>query len=79
MASKPHLLKVSDEEIDHKHLWYQVEHLHKDVDELKEAVKDNRSFFQERLDRLDNRIWWVLGISMSTMVTVLIAVFTGVA
>lgn len=68
-----------DDQIDHKHLWYQVEHLHEDVDELKTAVKENRTFFQERLDRLDNRIWWVLGISMSTMVTVLIAVFTGAA
>lgn len=79
MASKPHLLKTPEEEIDHKHLWYQVQHLHEDVDELKDAVKENRTFFQERLDKLDNRIWWVLGISMSTMVTVLIAVFTGVS
>lgn len=74
--SRPQLLKVEpQQDIDHKHLWYQIEHLHEDVDELKAAVKENRNFFQERLDRLDNRIWWVLGLSVSTMITVLIAVF----
>lgn len=74
--SRPQLLKVEpQQDIDHKHLWYQIEHLHDDVDELKDAVKENRNFFQERLDRLDNRIWWVLGLSVSTMITVLIAVF----
>lgn len=74
--SRPHLVKdLPQQDIDHKHLWFQIEHLHEDVDELKDAVKENRTFFQERLDRLDNRIWWVLGLSVSTMITVLLSVY----
>jgi|DEB0MinimDraft_6_1074348.scaffolds.fasta_scaffold29534_5 hypothetical protein len=61
-----------------KDLHYEIEqiknnhlaHMAEDIDDLKEAVKDNRSFFQDRLDRLDNRIWWVLGLSVTTMITV---------
>jgi len=40
-----------------------------DIDELKEDVKDNRRFFTERLDRLDNRIYWTLGIVVTTLLT----------
>ena len=44
-------------------------HIMEDIDELKEDVKDNRRFFTERLDRLDNRIYWTLGIVVTTLLT----------
>ena len=53
-------------------------HMADDIDELKEAVKDNRQFFIERLDRLDNRIWLILGATFSTLVTILGAIFGGI-
>ena len=31
-------------------------HMADDIDELKQAVKENRTFFQDRLDRMDNRM-----------------------
>ena len=47
-------------------------HMAQDIDELKEDIKDNRKFFTERMDRLDNRIWWVLGLTVTTLVSILI-------
>jgi len=42
-----------------------------DIDDLKESVKENRLFFTERLDRLDNRIFWILGLTISTLVAII--------
>jgi hypothetical protein len=54
-------------------------HIAEDIDELQEAVKENRSFFQERLDRLDNRIWWIMGLTVTTLISIVVAHFGGVA
>ena len=51
-------------------------HMAEDIDELKDAVKDNRDFFIGRLDRLDNRIFWILGMVLTTLVT-LVATLVG--
>jgi len=45
-------------------------HMSDTIDELKESVKDNREFFIGRLDRLDNRIFWILGLAFTTLITV---------
>ncbi len=47
-------------------------HMSQDIDELKQDIKDNRSFFTERLDRLDSRIWWVLGLTVTTLIAIVI-------
>ena len=52
-------------------------HMADDIEELKEAVKDNRTFFQQRLDRMDNRIWLILGATVSTLVTIIGATWGG--
>ena len=52
-------------------------HMADDIDELKQAVKENRTFFQDRLDRMDNRIWLILGATVSTLVTIIGAFFGG--
>ena len=46
-------------------------HMMEDIDDLKESVKENRTFFTERMDRLDNRIFWILGLVISTLATVI--------
>ena len=51
------------EQIKNNHL----AHMAEDIDDLKDAVKENRQFFTDRLDRLDNRIWWVLGMVLTTL------------
>jgi len=46
-------------------------HMMEDIDDLKESVKENRLFFTERLDRLDNRIFWILGLTISTLIAII--------
>ena len=46
-------------------------HMAEDIDDLKESVKENRTFFTERMDRLDSRIFWILGLVISTLATVI--------
>jgi len=58
-------LQSEIEQIKNNHL----SHIMTDIDELKEDIKDNRNFFTERLDRLDNRIYWTLGIVVTTLLT----------
>ncbi len=59
-------LHTEIEQIKNNHLAHMME----DIDDLKEAVKENRLFFTERLDRLDNRIFWILGLVVTTLVTI---------
>lgn len=53
-------------------------HMADDISDLQESGKENRKFFQDRLDRLDNRIWWILGLTVSTLVSIIVAHFGGV-
>ena len=53
-------------------------HMAQDIDELREAVKDNRTFFQGRLDRLDNRIYMIMGGVGTTLITLLVALVSKV-
>jgi len=46
-------------------------HMAEDIDELKANVKENREHFNGRMDRLDNRIFWVLGLTVSTLVSII--------
>jgi len=48
-------------------------HIHDCIHRLEDDVKDNRKFFTERLDRLDNRIWWILGLTVTTLVSIMVA------
>jgi hypothetical protein len=52
-------------------------HIHDCIHRIEEEVKDQRKYFTNRLDRLDNRIWWVLGMTVTTLVSVMLAMFTG--
>jgi hypothetical protein len=46
-------------------------HLEMSVLDLKTEVKDNREHFDKKLDRLDNRIYWVLGLTVTTLASIL--------
>jgi len=58
------------EQIKNNHL----AHIHKDIDNLWVDVKDNRKYFQERLDRLDNRIWAIVLLSLGTLLSTVIGI-----
>jgi len=42
-------------------------HMAQDIDELKDDIEENRKFFTERMDRLDTRIWWIMGLTVTTL------------
>ena len=44
-------------------------HIHDCIHRLEQNIKENREFFNDRLNRLDNRIFWVLGMVLTTLVT----------
>jgi len=46
-------------------------HIHDCIHRLEDNVKDNRKYFEDRLNRLDNRIYWVLGLVVTTLLTVM--------
>ena len=56
------------EQIKNNHLAHMME----DIDDLKDAVKENKQFFTERLDRLDNRIWAIVLLSLGTLLSTVI-------
>ena len=42
-------------------------HIHDCIHRVEEDIKDNRKTFNERMDRLDNRIWWIMGLTVTTL------------
>ena len=60
------------EQIKNNHL----AHMAEDIDELKDAVKDNRDFFIGRLDRIENRIFWILGMVLTTLVSLVATIIS---
>ena len=42
-------------------------HIEQDLDNLDTAVKENRKYFETRLDRLDKRIWGLVLLTISTL------------
>ena len=52
-------------------------HIAEDIDDLKDAVKENRQFFQDRLDRMDSRIWWIMGITLTSLISIVFSHYLG--
>jgi hypothetical protein len=44
------------------------------VNDLQEQIKENRTFFTQRLDRLDNRLWIIMAGTITTLVTVIASI-----
>lgn len=45
-------------------------HIHNCIHRLEHNIKENREFFNDRLNRLDNRIFWILGMVLTTLLTI---------
>lgn len=58
------------EQIKNNHL----AHMAKDIEVLHEVTKQNRNYFEQRLDRLDNRIWAIVLLSLGTLLSTVIGI-----
>ncbi len=70
---------------DHRDLWFELrlikenhlKHLDEDIKEVKKDIKETRTEFNHRIDKLDNRIWWLVGLVTVTMLGVIAQVVVG--
>jgi len=51
--------------------------LEKKVDNLETQIKENKSFFTERLDRLDNRIWTIVILTLGSLLASVLSIAVG--
>jgi hypothetical protein len=78
---KAKIVKMPNSRVTTKELHREIElikdnhlaHIHDCIHRLEEDVKVNRKFFTDRLDRLDNRIWWILGLTVTSLISIIVA------
>tara|TARA_R110002073_G_scaffold80996_1_gene194613 strand:- start:168 stop:404 length:237 start_codon:yes stop_codon:yes gene_type:complete len=46
-------------------------HIHECIHRVEDELKSNKEHFNTRIDRLDNRIFWVLGLTVTTLASVI--------
>lgn len=51
-------------------------HMAADIDNLSVELKDTKTLFEKKFDKLDNRIWWLVGIALTTLIGVVVGVMT---
>ena len=51
--------------------------LEKKVDNLQEQITENKSFFTERLDKLDNRIWTIVILTLGSLLASVLSIAVG--
>lgn len=72
--------RKSVSQVSHEDLYFEImlikenhlKHIHEDIDGIKQDIKEQRNFVQERLDRLDSRIWWIMGIAVTTLLGIIV-------
>ena len=77
MKKQTKIIEMSSGRVTTKELKNQIDqiqeqslvHIHNCIHRLEDNVKDNRKYFENRLDRLDNRIYWILGLVITTLLT----------
>lgn len=48
-------------------------HIAQDIDELDQALKETRESFDKRFDKLDERLWVVIGLVVTTLVGIVVS------
>lgn len=48
-------------------------HIAQDIDELDAALKETRESFDKRFDRLDERLWLVIGLVVTTLIGIVVS------
>ena len=44
-----------------------LHHIEKDMNEVKNDLKDHKKEVTTKIDKMDNRLWWILGILIMTI------------
>lgn len=50
-----------------------IEHLREDVEAVKTEIHTVKTEFDKRFDRLDDRLWMLVGLTATTLITIVIA------
>jgi len=48
-------------------------HIAQDIDALSAEIKDTKDVFEKRFDRLDERLWLVIGLVITTLVGIVVS------
>lgn len=48
-------------------------HIAQDIDDLDAALKETKDAFEKRFDRLDERLWLVVGLVVTTLVGIVVS------
>lgn len=48
-------------------------HIAQDIDDLKAELKDTKDTFDKRFDRLDERLWLVVGLVVTTLIGIVVS------
>ena len=51
--------------------------LEEKVSDLQTQIKENKAFFTERLDRLDNRIWTIVILTLGSLLASVLSIAVG--
>ena len=60
---------------DHQVLQERMDNMKSDLDSLAQEMRDQRVWFQQRLDRLDGRIWALVVMMTGTLIGTVIKLF----
>lgn len=52
-------------------------HLAEDISNLDSAVKETKTEIKERFDKLDERMWLIMGLVITTLATIVLAAVFG--
>jgi SMC interacting uncharacterized protein involved in chromosome segregation len=52
-------------------------HIAQDIDDLDIALKETKTEINQRFDKLDERLWLVIGLVVTTLITIVLAAVFG--
>lgn len=52
-------------------------HIAQDIDDLDVALKETKTEIKERFDKLDERMWIIMGLVVTTLATIVLAAVFG--
>jgi hypothetical protein len=60
---------------DHALLQEQMSNMKRDIEDLGTEVREQRKWFQQRLDRLDSRVWALVIMMLGTLIGTIVKLF----
>lgn len=85
MNNPEKITELPKADLNHKDLYMEImlikenhlKHLSKDVDELKVELKEQRKDTKNMFEKVENRLWWLMGVVTVTMIGVIVKVVVG--